>query len=68
MRVGWGLEPSRRPLWVEQHWRLIGAAPGALLVCGDSGRALALCPCQPRVGEDTLFIRTLIQQEPYPKS
>lgn len=29
MRVGWGWEFSRRPLWVEQSWSLIGAASRA---------------------------------------
>lgn len=34
---------------------------------GILGGHCLLCPCQPRVGEDTLFIRSLIQPGPYLK-
>lgn len=51
---------------MEQSWSLIGAAARAGMWVFWEDAAYS-CPCQPRVGEDTILIRSLIQPGPYLK-
>lgn len=62
---GWGGVFSRRPLWVEQTGASQERRQSGYV--GILGGHRLLCPCQPRVGEDTVFIRTPIQPGPYSK-